>query len=55
MSRIVNDIEWTRQLESSKILSIQKVAEGLFADLDEIDEFRNTWRDLTSDIREYEK
>lgn len=55
MSRVVNDIVWARQLESSKILSIQKVAEGLFADLDGINEFRNTCRDLVNDIREYEK
>ena len=55
MSKIVNDIVWTRQLESSKTFSIQKKAEGLFAHLDGIDEFRNTWRDLISDIREYKK
>ena len=55
MSRVVNDIVWARQLMSSKVISIQKVAEGIFSDLEEIEEFRSTCRDLVADIKEFEK
>jgi len=54
MSRTVNDIVWARQMKSSKVMATQKVAESLFADLGEIDEFRSVCKDLISDIDEYE-